>query len=63
MNATRPRKITLIFLKIFFNVKLNVFEMRFFSLPSSSRSYFSESKMKGIVFTKNDFDLILLTKF
>lgn len=33
MNATRPRKITLIFLKIFFNVKLNVFEMRFFFSP------------------------------
>lgn len=32
MNATRPRKITLIFLKIFFNVKLNVFEMMIFFL-------------------------------
>lgn len=34
MNATRPRRITLIFLKIF----LNVFEMRFFLSSSSSFS-------------------------
>lgn len=32
MNATRPRKITLIFLKIFFNVKLNDFRDEIFFL-------------------------------
>lgn len=62
MNATRPRKITLIFLKIFFNVKLNDFRDEIFFLSSLPLVRIL-SKMKGIVFTKNDFDLILLTKF